>query len=115
LGRAGEREEVRRFGFVEPEGMGNRVEHFIGYAGQVSALEPGVVVDADGGQGGHFFPPEPRHPPVAADDQVYLLRGHLGPPGTQEFAYIASTVHAFRLRPAKERREGLTVHPSAIC
>ena len=50
---------MRGLGFVQPQGVGDGFEHFIRDAGEVSAFQPGVVIDADGGQGGHLLAPQP--------------------------------------------------------
>jgi hypothetical protein len=46
---AGEVEEVGTFGVVELERAGERAQHALGDAIHVSALKPGVVLDAHAG------------------------------------------------------------------
>ena len=54
-GRAGEVEEVRALGVVELERASERLQHALGDAAQVAALQAGVVVDADAGQDGDLL------------------------------------------------------------
>ena len=87
------------FGFVQPQCVGNGLQYLVRNPGEVPALQPGIVVHTDGGQGGDSLPAQAGHAPVGAHDQVHLLRRHLGPAGPEEFTYVALTIHAFRLRP----------------
>jgi hypothetical protein len=45
---------VRAFGVVETQRVGEGFEHAVGDACEVSALDPGVVLDADPGEHGDF-------------------------------------------------------------
>ena len=56
---AGQVEQVLSFGIVERQGAGHRFQHRLGRTGQIAALQPGVVVDAD--------PGEQWRPPRVAD------------------------------------------------
>jgi hypothetical protein len=78
---AREVKQVSALSLVQPQRASDRVEHLVRNAPGVPALELGVVVDADAGQHRHFFPPQPRDPPVAAvGNQARLLRSDLGAP-----------------------------------
>ena len=87
-------EEVGSFGVVQLQRAGERLEHQLGDAAQIAALEARVVVDADAGQKRDLFPAEPRHSPrPAVRAQPRLLRRDLPAPGGQEFPRLAPRVH----------------------
>jgi hypothetical protein len=46
---------VRALGLVKPERAGDRVEHAVGDALHVPALDPGVVGNADAGEDGDLL------------------------------------------------------------
>ena len=95
-------------GIVELQGAGERLEHTLGRAGQVPALDPDVVVDRDTGQQRHLFPPQPLHPAVAAvHGQAGLLRGQACTPGAEELLDLGSVVHAAKVTD-RRREEGGT-------
>lgn len=56
-------------------------------------LQPGVVVNADGGKGGNLFTAQPWHPAVGANYQIHLLRRDFGPSRPQELAHVVLMVH----------------------
>ena len=60
VGGAGEVEEVCSFGLVELQGAGQRVEDTAGGAGDLAALELGVVLDAEAGDSGDLAAPRAR-------------------------------------------------------
>ena len=81
-------------GFVEPQGVGDRVEHGIGNAVEVAPLEAGVVVAADAGEERDLFPAEPGDATVASPcRQTGLLRGDVGAAGGEELSDLAAVVH----------------------
>jgi hypothetical protein len=43
------------FRFVKVKGLGDGVEHGIGYPFEVAAFQSGVIVDADAGEQGNLF------------------------------------------------------------
>jgi hypothetical protein len=87
---------VHPFGVVELQRPDQRLQDAVGDAGQVAALEPGVVVDAYARQQGHLFPPHPGHPAVpAVVGQPGPLRRDLGTAGGEEVANLGGIVHAF--------------------
>ena len=63
---AGQVEQVLALDVVELQCPGDRVEHALGRAADVAALEPGVVVEADTGELGDLFAPQTRYPPFTA-------------------------------------------------
>lgn len=74
-------------GLVEPEGVGQGVQHLLGDAGEVAALQARVVVGADAGEQRDLLAAQPRDPSVAAPrGQAGLLGGDPGAPGDQEVA-----------------------------
>ena len=93
---------MRTLGLVELKRAGQRLEHALGDAAQVPALEPGVVVDADSGEQRDFLPAKPGNAPVVAvDGQTHLVRRDLGSPGGQELADLALGVHRRQGSPAR--------------
>ena len=80
LARAGEVEQVGPFGLVELQGAGQGLQHRLGDAGEVAALQPGVVVGADPGEQGDFFATQTGHATVGAvERQTGLLGGDSRP------------------------------------
>ena len=91
---AGEVEQVRAFGLVEPQAAGERIEHAFGDAAQVAAFHLGVVVDADAGEHRGLLAAQPGDAPGAAEDrQAGLLRGDLRPARGEELADLVLGVH----------------------
>lgn len=82
------------FGVVELQGAGQGVEDGSGDAGEGSALELGVVLDADAGEGGDLGAPQAGHAPDADVRQPHLLNADLGPPRGEELADLGAVVHA---------------------
>jgi hypothetical protein len=70
---AGEVEEVRPLGLIELQGAGERLEHAVGDALHVTALDPGVVGDADAGQDGDLLATQLGDPAAAIGGQARLL------------------------------------------
>ena len=60
---AGEVEQVRALGLVELQRAGERLEHALGDAAHVAALEARVVRDADAGEHRDLLAAQPRHAP----------------------------------------------------
>ncbi len=67
--------QVRPSGLVELQRAGEGLQHVVGDATEIAALEAGVVVDAHPGEQRDLLPTQPGHPPVAAE------RGQAGLPG----------------------------------
>jgi hypothetical protein len=87
----GKTEEVRSFGLVQLQGLGQRLEHALGRPVGIAALQAGVVVDAHSSQQRDLFAAESGHAPVAAvGGQAGLLGGDPGPPGGQELADLVA-------------------------
>ena len=63
---AREVEEVGALGVVELQRAGERLQHALGDAACVAALEPGVVVDADAGEQRDLLAAEPGNAPAPA-------------------------------------------------
>ena len=74
VGGAGEVEEVGALGVVELERPGQCVEHALGDAAHVSALEAGVVRDAHAGQDGDLLAAESGDAPRAVGVQARPAR-----------------------------------------
>ena len=81
-------------GLVQLQGVGDAVQHGIRCAGQVAALHPHVVVDADAGQQGYLFAPQTLHAAVApaVRRQSGLVGSQPCAPGDQEVADLRSLV-----------------------
>ena len=99
VGGAGQVVQVCVFGLVEVQGAGDGVENAVGDAGEVAALQTGVVVGADAGEHRHFFAAQAGNASPAVGGQARLLGGDPGPSGGQELAYLVPAVHTARLRP----------------
>ena len=98
------------FGLVELQGAGDGVQHAVGDAGEVAALQLGVVVGADPGQHGYFFAAQSGDASPAVGGQAGLLGGDPGPSGGQELPYVIRAVHPARLRSRTACWGGLPVH-----
>ena len=92
---AREVEQVRTLGLVELQRPGERLEHALGDAGRVAALEAGVVVDADAGEDRDLFAAQAGDaaPATAVRGQAGLLGRDPGSPGGQELADLVLGVH----------------------
>jgi hypothetical protein len=73
-------ERVRALGVVELERAGQRLEHVLGDAAHVAALEPRVVRDADAGEYRDLLAPQPGDAAAAVGRQPDLLRRDPRPP-----------------------------------
>jgi hypothetical protein len=104
----GEVEQVGAFGVVELEGTGDGVEHGGGDAADGSALELGVVLHADPGQGCHLDATQARDAAGADIGYVGLPGGDLGPPRGQELTDLDSVVHRSD-RTGKKPRVGFPI------
>ena len=92
---AREVEQVRPLRLVELQRAGECLEHRLGDAARVAALEPGVVVDADSGEQRDLLAAKPGHAPRAAAvrAQARLLGRDPGAPRGQELADLGPGVH----------------------
>jgi hypothetical protein len=89
------------FGLVELQRSRDALEHVLGGAGRVPALQACVVLDADPGEHRGFFPPQPLHPAITAiRGEASLLQGDLGSPRGQELPDVVYGCHASTLRMA---------------
>ena len=113
---AGQVEQVGAFGFVELQGTGDGFEDAVGDTGEVAALEPGVVVDADPGEHGDLFAAQAGHPPVGAvGRQSDVLWGEAGAAGGEELAHVVPVDH---VEPRYDRPEpgwGVLSLPGTPC
>ena len=76
------------FGLVELQRAGERVEDAGGGAGDLAALEAGVVLDAESGDGRDLAAPQAGDPPGAAGRKPGLLRCDAGAASGQELAHL---------------------------
>ena len=95
VGGVGEVEEVGALGIVELQGSGERVEHRCRNPAERTALQLGVVLDADTRQGSHLTAAQPLDSPLTDLGQARLPGCDLGSPRGQELADLGSVVHAF--------------------
>ena len=78
---------------VELQRMGEAIEHVIGDAARVPALETGVVLDRDAGKQGDLVAAKPRDASSRAEPgKARLLRADLAAPRHQELADLAADV-----------------------
>ena len=94
LRRPGQVVQMGPLGLVQLQRVGDAVQDRIRRAGQVAALHPHVVVDADPGQQRDLLATQPLHPAVAAAvrRQAGLVRRQPGPPRDQEVADLRPLV-----------------------
>jgi hypothetical protein len=109
LRRTGEIEEVRALGLVQVKSAGQGLQHTLGHPAQVSALEAGVVVDADPGNDRDFLPAESGNAPLTVCGDSRLLWRDPGSPGGEELADLALRVHERRVTPPSRHWEALPV------
>jgi hypothetical protein len=101
---------VGALGLVEVERADQVLQHAVGDAAGVAALQPDVVVDADAGQHRDLFASQPGHPPVApVGRQARLLRCDLGTPGDEEVTDLVAAVHGY-----EATRDGVELGGPAI-
>jgi len=94
-GGTDEVEQVGPFGLVELQRSHDAFEDVLGDAVGVSALEAGVVLDADPGQHGDLFTSQPFDSPVAAVDREPGVGGrNLCSARRQELPDVLRRVHA---------------------
>src|SRR6476619_476635 len=94
-------EQVGAFGVVELQGASERVEDAGRGAGDLAALEAGVVLDAEPGDGRDRTAAQAGHASAAADGQPDLVGGDAGAAGHEELAHLLAVVHAFETRPRR--------------
>ena len=90
---AGEVEEVGAFGVVEAERPSERLEHAVGHAGDVPALQAPVVVDADLGRRRDLLAAQTRKPPGAVGRQPRRLRRDPRAARSQELRDVVREAH----------------------
>src|SRR5205823_5369791 len=106
---SGEVEEVDALGVVELERAGQRLQHAVRDAADVTALEAGVVRDADAGQDGDLLAAQSGNAAAAVGDQPRLLGGDPGAAGGEEVADLLLGLHAPSVDPAPSAWETLPV------
>jgi len=89
---------VGALGLVELQRAGQRMQDPGGRAGDLTALEAGVVLDADAGKGRDLAAAQSGHPPGAGGRQADLIRGDASATGGEELADFPAVVHAFERR-----------------
>ena len=100
--------QVGAFGLVELQRPGERFEDAGRGAGDLAALEPGVVLDAEPGEGGDLAAPQSGHPAAAGGREADLVGGDAGAAGGEELAHLLARLSTpsslGRVRAAAERR-----------
>jgi hypothetical protein len=104
VGGAREVEHVVTFGVVEVEGVSDRVQDRVGYAGEVASLQPGVVLDADPRQHRDFRAAQAGHAAVAGGGHVDLVGTDLRPACGEKVADLVAVRHAHPARVGGTRR-----------
>jgi hypothetical protein len=95
------------FGVVELQRVRDALEHLIGYAGEVAAFHPDVVVNAHTGEQCDFFAAEPLDTPVAAvGGQPGPVGGDPSAAGGEEVTDFGMVVHVLHGRPGSEGEGG---------
>ena len=101
---------MQTFGIVEAQRARDGVQHAVGRAVDVAALELGVVVGAHAGEVRDLFATQPRHPSDVAVEHVQpgLLGRDPRPARHQELPDLAPAIHAHEpsSRAPSERRRG---------
>jgi hypothetical protein len=82
------------FGVVELEGAGDRVEDGCRDAGESTAFQFGVVLDAHPGECGDLATAQAGHATGTHVGEACLLGSDLGSPRDEELAYLGPVVHA---------------------
>src|SRR4051812_44903870 len=90
-------------GVVELERAGQRVQHALGGAAHVSALQAGVVRDAHAGQDGDLLAAQSRNAATAVRRQPDLLGGDPGAAGGEELPDLLLGVHEVQRRRGRAR------------
>ena len=102
-------------GLVELQRLGERIEHAAGSAGDLAALESGVVLHAEPGDGGDLAAPETWHATRAHRRKSGLVGGDPRATSGEELAHLLTVVHVLETRrhPAVggATRGALSVHP----
>jgi hypothetical protein len=90
---AGEVEEVRALGVVQPQRSGDRVEDALRCPGELAALQAGVVRNAHAGEDRDLLAAQPRDAPgpIVREPDIGGLEPR--PPGGEELADLVARVH----------------------
>jgi hypothetical protein len=98
---AGEVEQMLALGVVELQRPRDRIQHALGGAADVAALQLGVVVEADVGEHGDLFAPQAGHAAFTAEvGQAGLRRGEVRAAGDQEFPQLVFLAHDLTVDPS---------------
>src|SRR3954471_23515565 len=101
VGGASEVEEMRALGLVEPERSGQRLQHALGDAAEVSAFQPGVVLNADAGQDSDLFTTQAWDAPRTVGRHACLLGSDRGAAGGEERLDLLLRLHDDEPRPGR--------------
>ena len=106
------------FGLVELQGAGERVEDAGRGAGDLAALELGVVLDAEPSDCGDLAAPESGDAARPRGREADLVGGETGAASGEELAHLGTVVHLSSLGRAghqgRAMRGALSVHPSTV-
>jgi hypothetical protein len=94
VGRARQVEEVGAFGLVELQCPGQRLEDPGGCAGDLAALEAGVVLHAETGLRRDLAATQPGHTPAAGGRETDLVRRDASTTGGEELTHFPAQVLA---------------------
>src|ERR671924_931575 len=78
---------------IEPQRLGERVEHALRWVARAPLLEPDVVVDADTGELRQLLTAQPRHAASGGALEPELLGLDTGSPRPEELTHLPPLVH----------------------
>ena len=91
VGGPGQVVEVGALGLGQPQGPRQRLEHGLGDAAEVAALQPRVVLHAEPGEHRELLAAQPGDPPQpAVDGQAGLAGGDPAAAGDEEVAHLGT-------------------------
>ncbi|MNI45183.1 hypothetical protein D3C73_995990 [compost metagenome] len=98
------------FSVVKLQCTGQGLQHALRDAGEVSALQAGVILHTHSGEHGHLAATKSRDTPVSAvGRQSGLLGGNFRPPSGKKVACLSPIVHASYGMTFEQLRESLSL------